>query len=253
MKEITQQVLSDVESIKLSLEALSNQGIPIVDAFAPITTSVNFITTIFATAFGGLVTIQLFKRQEKMRIREELRLEFYKGYKVLYKKYMDEIIVLKDTLDVIRNISETSSLAFKINVMEISEHSKIVLQCNHTDILSRIITLAKNTYEYIDDINDYMKTNKIILSEYKGKLFYTIGIDLFVIKCKICELEKYFEEVRHLNNRKYETEELNELIYKQDETVQYIFKSIGQIEKIIEDSKDIHWKLEYEFLNQYFK
>lgn len=85
MKEITQQVLSDIESIKNSLEALANQGIPIIDTFAPITTGVNIITTIFATAFGGLLALWGSKIQEKNRIRNEMRLDRYNQFQNIYK------------------------------------------------------------------------------------------------------------------------------------------------------------------------
>lgn len=80
MENVIQQILLDIESIKLSLEVLANKGIDIKDTFAPIT----FTTTIGATIIGGLIALWGTKIQEKGRIKNEMRLDRYNQFQNIY-------------------------------------------------------------------------------------------------------------------------------------------------------------------------
>lgn len=253
--ETIAEVLKQLTNINQNLSHLGNEkgGLVIHDTFANVSSWVELGITLLATItgaiIGGFITIKLFKKQENLRIKQELRLEFYKGYKKLYKVYIDEITSLKSTLKVAETLFELSESSFKLQILKVPESKGILKSCNHMTTLEKIIKLIKNTNDHIEKINDYINLNKINLSGYKGEMFDLTGLDLFLIKDRICNLERYHREIGKLKS----IELIEELIDKHDETVQYTIESIEKIEKIIENSKEIHCKLEYEFLNQYFE
>ena len=89
MENTINQIIHNIDSIKNSLEIISTKGIPIIDTYANISTWINMGTAIVSTFIGTVIgtrfTMELFKSQKNMRIKEEFRIIFYKGYKPLYK------------------------------------------------------------------------------------------------------------------------------------------------------------------------
>lgn len=171
MKEITQQVLSDIESIKLSLDALSNQGISVIDSFAPITTGINILTTVFATAFGGWITLLLFKRQEDMRIREDLRLKFYEDYEVKYNNVLISLDNFKN------NIGGASKNIFSIGgIHKVHQFEKIntietLIKDFNSERVQKAIIVTDELVEKMENLEKFMKSKEVIhgYEEFKFK------------------------------------------------------------------------------------
>lgn len=256
LNEIITELMKQLNMLNENLSILSSKdgGVVIHDTFANVSTWVDLSTTLFATIvgalIGGLITIKLFKQQERMRIKQELKLEFYKEYKPLYKLYIDEIKNLKYTLNTAKYLYESSESAFEITTYDWLETEKGLEHCKHKGTLDKIIELVKSATKYMDDLNNYIEMNKINLVDYNGEIYDKLGVDLFLIKTKICELEKWNRQINIVANRKYT---VDEIITKYSEIVKYTIDSYDKIDRIINDSISIHSKLEFEFLNQYFK
>lgn len=247
------EILSELNVLNENLLILSSKdgGIVIHDTFANISTWVDLGITLFATVIGavigGWITIQLFKKQEKMRIKQELRLEFYKGYKPLYKKYIDEIIDLRDTVRSL-NLISTQGEELKLKVVDCGGDKRLEYS-GKKDILDKAIALSKNSIQYFDIMNDYIEMNKINLIHYNEDLYNVLLYKLFNIKDGICELEKWNKEILPVYNSRYT---VDDIINGYDRVVKYIVESYDDIDYISNTSKGIHSKLECEFLKQYF-
>lgn len=256
LNEVIIELMKLLNTLNENLSILSSKdgGVVIHDTFANVSTWVDLGITLFATIvgalIGGLITIKLFKQQERMRIKQELKLEFYKEYKPLYKLYIDEIKNLKYVLNTAKYLNESSHSAFEITAYDWLETEKGLKHCKHKGTLDKIIELIKNTTKHMDNLNDYIEMNKINLIDYNGEVYDKLGVDLFLIKNKICELEKWNRQVNIFANRDYTSDEI---ITKYSEVVKYTIDSYDEIERIINDSINIHLKFEFEFLNQYFK
>ncbi len=159
MNETGLQVLSDIENIKTSLEIISKNGIPIIDTFSPITTSVNIMTTIFSTAFGGWITILLFKGQEKMRIREELIISFYQEYKNIYNRLIKELLYVRKQRDSLYTLCIMSE-GFSRNKERIFSKQKESIIC----LLDKLDIIGNSMYELENLINSNEIISKNILS-----------------------------------------------------------------------------------------
>lgn len=259
MKEI-QQVLSDIESIKLSLEALSNKGISIIDTFAPITTGVNIITTIFATAFGGWVTIQLFKRQEKMRIKQELRLNFFKEYKSIYDRLLKLLSEFQIELFIVNQMNlnyENKYYSLKEKIID----DKRVLEYEHQkELVSKVIDICNNVYKTMEELDDYLASNEIVLRDYKGQLFEIERAEVLLIKTKIGDLIYNYNNIEIINNPMCveDMEEINRCKKENKKYFDYIVEletEHGQkkVTNLMKNMKKTHSKIEKEFLGKYFK
>lgn len=242
MKEITQQVLSDIESIKLSLEALSNQGIPIIDTFAPITTGVNFLTTLFATVFGGCIALWGSKIQEKNRIRNEMRLDRYNQFQNIYKdiyininNFIVHMEAIKDTYPDISewNIYLKQKQLWNLRIMR-------SLICPLKEI--------KNMRLKSSEIHKFIENNKRVLGIEENP--YDGIID------EINKVYKLFSNVEILEAL-IDTPVYNDLIEKNiseyNTKISEIIDSAEKIKSIYIDMEGFRVKLEDKTISTYFK
>lgn len=252
--KIIDSLNKNIDGINKSLKTILDKdgGVVIHDTFANISSWVDLGTTLFATIVGALVggwiTIQLFKQQEKMRIKQELRLEFYKGYKPLYKQYIDEIINLEKIARKVNIISE-SGQGLKLKVSDWGKNKNLEY-CENKHVLDNLIKSSKNSVKHLDEVIDYINMNKIILTGYKDKLFESLVVRFSNVNDKIFKLEKVHSEIAPLYNPRYTVEKL---IDEYDGVVENIIESYNEIMDIVSISEKIHSELECEFLNQYFK
>lgn len=262
MKEITQQVLSDIEIIKLSLEALSNQGISVIDSFAPITTGINILTTVFATGFGGWITIQLFKRQEKMRINQELCLEFYKEYSSLYLKLHRSIYNLRKTIIQInpgrRNIMGVHCLYDDLNFYIDKENKDYVDLERHISIYKNRIEKYFKIKKESSDLNYLLYTKKNIWGEednpyleveYKLMKIFVMYNILFI---NGKELKEILYKYDNKDPDKYK-ETFKRRIKTYNRMLERLYGSIDELKEILEFIEIENKKVEDRFLGQYFR
>lgn len=287
MKEITQQVLSDIESIKLSLEALSNKGIPIIDTFAPITTFVNIVTTVFATAFGGWVTIQLFKRQEKMRIKEDLRLSFYKEYREKYKDLYESILDLNESIKRYKKVWNEDSMYIKdaiigayglknwncyypqdINTDYINKIKEINVK---SQILNKFLKINNNIFTLntiYDDTNNKIEEIKSVYIELGSAYMVTKGMDDELRK-NLNNINEYKEKlnqetisikfdekmtIKHLIQVEKSNEDFKEKqVKRHNELIPRVLDFDIELDKILEDIQSMNEAIENEYISKYFK
>lgn len=242
MKEITQQVLSDIESIKLSLEALSNKGIPIIDTFAPITTSVNFMTTLFATVVGGGIALWGTKIQEKNRIRNEMKLDRYNQFQNIYKDIYININNFIVHMDVI-----------KITYPDLSEW-KIYLEQDslwNLRIMRSLICPLKEIKDLrikSNEIHKFIENNKRVLgieeNPYDG-----------IIE-KINKVYNLFSNVETLNeviDSHHYDEFIQKNISEYNEKISDIINSAEKIKSIYIDMEGFRVMVEDKTISTYFK
>lgn len=269
MIDTIQQVLSDIEGIKISLETIAQNGIPIIDTYAPITTWINIGTTIFATAFGGWITLQLFKRQERMRIREEIRLEFYKQYEEIYKLLLDEFIEYKEEVYKLSGLmskndkGEIRSFINSINDLILKQED---VKNNYESTMKESIKLITDIKNRLDKLEDFMDSKKTITGYYEYKYI--------LIKKQIKEYEDNFGELRFRYNKLCSDSKMASALEKigieeesqiEDETkikdeIQSYNKVLIKInsknnalELLIKQMQDINQAIEKEFIGEYFE
>ena len=274
-------------TISEALKHIADNGIPIIDTYAPITTTVNIITTIFATAFGGWVTIQLFKRQERMRIREELRLEFYKEYRQMYKE------LYKDLVDLFENIKTKKSVWDKklmyiespvVGALKLKNWNCYYPREMNKDSIKKI----KEIHIKSQHINEFLNNSTVIFED--NSIYNDIHIKIDEIKQVYIEVECAYkltferdedlrknlnhidEQIELLNNgqiaNKYNEEGAkNHLInvekrleeYKQNnvdkhnDLIPRILDMDKELNNILSDIKNINSIIEREYINKYFK
>lgn len=261
MKEITPQVLSDIESIKLSLEALSNKGIPIIDTFAPITTVVNIVTTVFATAFGGWITLLLFKRQEKMRIREELKLSFYNKYEKLYNElnsYFEVYLLNLSSTEGSRIILNGAMEEYseELEVKPISEVGTFKEYLQLDEHFSRTMkNLQDSAIEFqtkLINLDNYLAINSIYIPSHIECLTPEEHIKIM----RMCNCSTKLNKIYNYIINGYKEKEFNLYLWKEnvsefkEEISKIDFKEMYEIQQKI---CNIDIKLKKYFIGEYFK
>lgn len=116
-------------------------GIPIEDAFTWKSALMNATMTIPASIIGAFlgskVTIWIFKNQESIRIKQDLRMRFFNKYESKYRDVEGELIKLEEKLEDIKseiiylNI-ETDSLLDNIdNIKSMKQISSLLTKYIH--------------------------------------------------------------------------------------------------------------------------
>lgn len=171
--DIINNLSNNIEGINQSLKTLAEPS----DAFMPIATITTLITTLIGTAIGTGFTMWLFKKQEKMRIREELRLDFYKNYKKIYKKLTTEI--------------------GEINYLMITfdERYSTLFEDKFDELLEKIV-------DYTSELSQHYQSNKIILNK---------EYDYFEKGGKMKEIYECYEEYQGAGDAWYRLKFKNEI------------------------------------------
>lgn len=263
MEEIIKPLISDIECIKLSLKGIAENGIPIVDTFAPISTFVNILTTIFATTFGGIITLRLFKSQEKIRIREELKLDFYKQYEKLYKTVLEGFSKYKLEIEKVSKYISMDSDGKLRNLVDAISTSKDVKE-NY-----KIIRDGKNIIENIKNdlqrLEEFMESKKTITG-YKDDKYIKIKAEILkydnYFKCLnsiheiiCCDEKKNELQTEYCTNIIIEDisqETINDLVGTYKRVFRKLYNKKEEFELLLSAIKNINEKIESEFIGKYF-
>lgn len=264
IKEMMQQLISNIESINKSLEIIAENGIHIIDTYNLITICEKICTIIFPSIFGGWITLQLFKRQEKIRIREKIRLDFYKQYEELYELVLEEFFKYKSE---ILRISSFFAVDNNGNVKHIidSISNQEDVKRNY-ELMKDSIKFIKNIKESLEKLEYFMDSKKTITgydeykySEIKRKVkkykryFGELSLRYDVI-CPNEELIRSYEKIGVSNEIKQEDEsEKNNMIEKYKETLVKIYKANNMFESLLKDMQNINEGIEKEFIGGYFE
>ena len=276
----------DVHSISNSLVKIANNGIPIIDTFAPKATGVNIVTTILATSFGGWLTLQLFKKQEKMRIREELRISFYKEYNQMYSELYLSLsslntkikrknkVVNEDLLYIKEGFIETLGLktwdsyySQEMNIDFINDFKNIYIQSNNINNF-----LKRNTYVFnLNTIYDEIHSKIDEIQEIYTKLESTYNLTIKQEAKLINDLDNPDELVKILNMRnssfKFNKENAKDIVIlkekilegakeksvqEHNKLVPRILKIDIELDSILDSIIDMNKIIEYEYISKYF-
>lgn len=247
---------------------------------------INFIVDVLKTSIGGFIggylTISIFKRQEQIKIREQLKLEFYKRYKLKYNEIRESLKKCRYKYRTIRDSyiyhKKDSYSIYEIKRL-ISLYNKCIeLQDNIVDIITKL-----------EDLNKLIIEDRLITKSEKGMYndiitkFESIEVHLNLIKLVKRGVQKHLDKYDILNLNldrggmldldKYDILEDTEDRVKlelEDEGLTYSLKSplkdkldilqiliIYLISYDIEDLLDniiyINNEIEYKFIGIYFK
>lgn len=144
-----------MNDIKTLSDILSNGiNVSIKDGFMPIDFLSTLAATLIATLFGAGITLVIFKKQEKIRIKEDLNIEAFKEYKNIYSELKNSV---RDFL--IQAIDELGQYMVKYNG-KINE--------NNFNLNSRTRHQILNDEDYINFKNSFETMfklqNKIFIS-----------------------------------------------------------------------------------------
>lgn len=250
MQEILHQILYDLEGIKSSLEVIAQKGIPIIDTYSPITTFVNIltilITTSIGTGIGALFTMRIFKSQEKMRIREELKLKFYNGYEELYMEFYENFSVLKSSIKTMNNMLCQKGCGVK-HYIDTIETGKDVIENRDTNMINNLFNSLHNTLTSLNILNEYMENQSpIIKFNYKNQYK-----DLDRIRKKLDELDCYVLICKQHKDSISNIEYVDR--YKNVSNEIICLQGNGELKEINDSILDIHKEIRDEFIGKYFK
>lgn len=258
--KIIDSLNNNIEGINNSLKTIldPNGGVVIHDTFAPITTKVTAITTLGTTIVGAIIgtmfTMWLFKKQEKMRIRQELRLAFFKDYKVMYQKLLDLAEEFQTEVSITNNMNKYGQYVIE---EEIINDKKILMYEDQQYITKNVIKVAKSLSDAMDKLDNYLESNELILEDYNGALFDVERAKITLIKSKIVFLEMNYSDIESKNNSLVivSEKEINTLKKENKEYFDYILNLENQEEttKLLNLMKKTNSEIEKEFLGKYFK
>ena len=261
------RLIEKLDVISRELEGFSSAkgGIVIHDTFANVSTWVNLGTTLFATVvgaiIGGYITIILFKKQEKMRIKQELRLAFFKEYKSIYDKLIYLLGEFKSEATVIYDMNSTYNNNNYYSLEEDIIGKKRILQYEHQkELVSKAINLFHQIEKTMDALDDYLECNKIILRDYTGELFEFERAEILIMKTKITYLAHNYNDIDKIHNPLYsaDIEEIKKLKLENKQYFDYITtletkNGEKKVSDLLKKIKNKNSKIEKEFLGKYFK
>lgn len=262
-----------LQKLLIIIQNMMREGITVNSSISPISVFINIVTTLGATIVGGLITLNLYKDQERIRLKGELRIEFYKKYKVLYNQLLDLFIkYMQESQKVSRHIKYDNdgiiTEVYTINANNDVTEDNITYE-KVKDIES-LIKLEKDTILDIKDkleiLEKFMKSNELItgFEEFKYKKIN----DQINDYCKnYYALQSHFyvlcsnnEENAMLNLDSFKEIKVN-LGKEGEKIVMVSYKSIlrdldqlnQKFELLLNDFEVINKEIEQEFIGEYFK
>ena len=259
MTDVIKEVLSDVESIKSSLEILSTKGMPIIDTYANISTWVNMVTAIISTfigtAIGTRFTMKLFKSQENMRIKEDFRLEFFKKYNSLYRELVEELDDLYKRMQQINQIIEMKNQRelYLIKDPTIDYNGKQDWNIDYPkSMLKKQIELSKSIKYKKEKMRKYIKNNKTIYKN-GNELYEEVYIEIDFIFRKFNTISNAYEIIDLDDNPGFLKTEKIAQQQQHNEVIIDVLNIDKELEYVIDEMQLIHEKIENEFIGKYFK
>lgn len=209
--------------IEVLKELTKNGIITIGDSFSNKQVIFDFLiaitSTLGGTFLGAKMAINSFKKQEKIRIKEELRMKFYEKYDEMYNDLISDI----EELDYnIANIKYWVNEGKEYNRILISEKNIYGKYYEFKDQQNRVkdnANLTNNIEKKMSKLEKFLESNKI-KTGYRYNP-YSFTDDLWELNVKFSEfrrcyikLERYQEDFnKAYNENKYKSiEDLKELI-----------------------------------------
>ena len=247
MKQNINQIINDISSIKYSLESLSTEGLRIIYTYANVSTPLNFtldlLISIIGTIIGGIVTIKLFKEQEKMRIRQELKLEFFKEYKKLYIEFSDSFCELKLQMNAIKGLKEIDNLMYGL----IQDVNRIYVKGSEN--IKELIDKCKDTYKKIEILSKHIDNNPLIMKKYNKEKYEFVHGSIFLLSKYLEEIDYCLEE---FDKNSYKLYDQKYIIERYEENFHKVIEQSKKMDNLNKRINEIHGNMENEFLKKYF-
>lgn len=269
--KIIDNLNNNIEGINNSLKTILDKdgGVVIHDTFAPITTKVTALTTLGTTIVGALIgtlfTMWLFKRQEKMRIKQELKLDFYRGYEVLYKSLLSNMNECQKEVNRLKGLLTYDIEGNVVNFIDgITSFSDI--EKNYNGTMEKSIQLFKDLQIKLEDLEIFMNSKKTITG-YESYKFESIKGTIKSINTQYSHLEfrtrgiitdKILNDCREKFDLDKEAMPTNEqvicgVVEKYKEVLVETMNKIENTPTILNEIQTINSKIENEFIGVYFK
>lgn len=277
----------NLSAISNDLKQIADNGIPIIDTFAPVTTIVNVLTTVFATALGGWVTIQLFKRQEKMRIKEDLRLSFYKVYSQMYNDLYQDILDLNEGIKCKNKYLNKDSMYIQDAIT--GSHGLKSWNCTYSQETTKAdINRIKSIQSKSQNLNKFLKSNTVVFNfntiydkvhnkiEEIQKVYITIESTYNITdgnnRKLINALNDIDEQVKILNSEgnylKFDKDTAKKLLINVEKNLEHLKEKAVkehnelvptllnidiELDNILNEIEIINKKIQTEYIGEYFK
>lgn len=219
----------------------------LIDIF--VTGGVTAFATYIGAKLGSRKTTELYTEQERVKIREELRRNFYSEYEERYIKIIYDLnefrLKMSDLQDTI--YEELSGKNFLEDVED-------VIVFNESSNMISVSKMSDRLYYDIQKLDDFMKS-KSIISGYK-KEYYSLEIEgLLMIACTFDLLQGIAYSCKKYKKQEiYSTDKENELI---NEYLNFLIELAGErydeLLNLYNNIRINHERLEDEFIGCYFK
>ena len=241
MEDIIKQLMSDIDSIKVSLEIIANSQNNYIS------TVIALVGTLLGSVISLIVNYNITKKQEKNRVITLLKSEYYKDYEVIFTKFKGEFLNLIESINTMGQLlsDEGQQVRFYIDVIhtvnDVVENKKSRFIKNVFESTEKTLNSLTLLNQYIESRTEFIKYNySDILNEIKKintKLdemsFYALICEQWKDKKDKTTLEEYIERYKNVSF---------EIINKKTD--------LHEMEKYIES---IHKKIKEDFLGEYFK
>ena len=203
---------------------------------------ITYITTYYATKATSKHTLSLFEKQEFLKIKEELRLEYYKSYSEYYKNFVNDFIKFKSNIESHKDMEE---FILEIPEKEVDDLFLVKCECKKK-VMQPSIDASKSLS------NSLIKFSQF-LDEY-NEIYKDIDTFKSVIR-EITEINVYFIYL----NAKYDIIALNiedrkkiERAKEHNDLIRKIESSRGKLDTIIRLIENENTKVNKEFIGKYF-
>lgn len=272
--ELIQNMLQSSEVVKSlpiigEIAIKDEPGYRTIFAEAGIGALITLCATYMGSKFGSKKTVKLFKEEEKFKIRENLRREFYFEYEQKYLAMHKELITLIDLIENARFIAfkcgeeghyEVGKFDKDVNIINIKGINDIKNQVHELDI-EGIKIQSQKLMKSINELKEFMSLKEYIVKykefiynelESKNSDVYheCVEIDLIIISNE-GELEDNKELLKKLPFIELDIDE-NQLKKYIESVENIINKLLKELSLELEKSKGIHKSISNEFMEQYF-
>lgn len=280
-------LVSSIIPVKGEISIVDAPGIKTILIEALVTCIITVTATYIGAKLGSKNTIKLYQEQEKVRIREDLKIKFYCEYEQLYKELSIKVSELKSHIGYLRFLF----LSEEYNYEESSKEKEIAVtgtECigmdtddcidyseedsQEKEIMITGINSVEDIERYLDE--DFIKELGELIEETEDKINHLYRF--MYMKKKISGYENfvYFDIlyiVRSINSS-YKSIIMLPMLYKEKdpnrsylldkeeivnsykrEMSEVLNKKYKLLEEFIEDMDNIHESISEEFVGNYFK
>lgn len=237
-------VLNELQEISKNITEISNGGLSFNDIF----------NTLLGTFLGSILTIWLFKSQEKIKIKEELRMEFYKEYRDRFNILSNDCMELLATLHYIESCVEASKNLsdYKKNIYIIKFDDRISIPSWNIDLpqVKCMVSAFNRVLEDLEKIKNTFSRNDIIYN--KCPEFHTLICGLYKVRPEIDSIELAYKIIKERDSIDEENVK-DKFMEIHNNSINQLAEFSSEFQSLVNSIYDRHKSIELEFLGRYFQ